>query len=109
MREATILIPTTNQEGEPTCPALLFNIEEEILCNFGGFTKQKVEGSWKDSSTGKIYPGNIIQYTIACKYGTLQAKNRTHFLLDALQTLVKHEYKQRTVYLRYPDGEVAIK
>lgn len=92
VREARLIIPanTSVQNSE---------FERDLIHDFGGFTSFEVYGGWFGNSGPEYEYGTA--YDIA-----VPDNAETYDKLEALTKNVKRRFKQDSVYLRFPNGEV---
>lgn len=98
MREASILLPTRNNDGMAVISAHAI-VANALLDNFGGFTEESVRGQWLDN--GRVYSDESIRYTVAA---TDTPDNRAKLEATARQACADAE--QICLYVRGFDGIV---
>jgi hypothetical protein len=64
MRMATLIMPLFDNDGH-AIPQVHDAIADKLLNTFGGYSKVKIEGSWRDPQTGRIFSDRNVEYRIA--------------------------------------------
>lgn len=100
MREARIICPLYDNEGASLADTHT-ELEGKLIEHFGGCTK--VRGTGFDMSRGEVVIESVFVYDVAM---TMGLENRS--ILAGLAEWLLFAADQRSVYLRYPDGEVII-
>jgi hypothetical protein len=68
LTEAKIILPLLSNSGKAFPIATLTDIHTQILSTFGGFTRTKAEGAWRDPKTGQVYSEDVNVYTVSADW-----------------------------------------
>ena len=99
MKEACVIIPKTNNDGQ--CLEWLRDKTVKHFCQyFGGATVIETQGYWLNDS-GELFADAGWQIVTACKD---DRRARWHIRYVARDVLIAG--KQQAVYMRYASGEV---
>lgn len=98
MREASIILPATNNDGYEI-PYAHSALAHALLDLFGGFTEEPVRGQWLDN--GRVYSDESIRYTVAA---TDTPDNRAK--LEECARVTCADAEQICIYTRGFDGIV---
>lgn len=100
MKEALIICPKTDNEGNSTADVFAAAVQELIL-SFDGVTVSDAEGHWRNSA-GRTYHERVWQLHVACD----ETAPWTNSELRDVASHILHDAKQQSVYLRLPSGDV---
>lgn len=98
MKEARLILPLCDNEGAPL-RELHARLRENLSKRFYGVTETQGHGCW--IGDGRSYDEAVVIYEVAAPGGA--ADNR--YLRELAQFLAV-EGKQKSIYVRYPNGEV---
>lgn len=99
MREARLILPNADNDGQPLSFAHDW-LKGELIGAFGGYTATPSQGGWR-SPNGTIYEEPGTAYDIACDDGC-------DAYLRGLAQRIGRLARQQAVYLRQPNGVVEI-
>lgn len=100
LREARIVMPRAVPQG---------SLGSNLIASFGGYTRTDGSGFWRDPEDGAVVREPVYVYDIAVEVpiGLSNAMKMDKLLKDIAMEAGRIA-KQKTVYLRYPGGEVSI-
>jgi hypothetical protein len=100
--EYMLLVPVNDNEGQPIAEHVRAALDMYILESFGGLTiGAPVQGYWLDD-TGNTHMDDMLPYYIAVPTNTPFAA------LEELANWIGIATRQMAVYMRQPNGTVAI-
>lgn len=93
MIQTVILIPLTDNDGEPFPSSIWHQLQESLLTLAGGYSEEgPVSGAWRDQN-GRVYRDKSLRYTVSLNSWTQFPEWLR--LVDDLRKL----YRQEALYI----------
>ena len=105
IREARIILYSIDWRGMPVDHTVQPWLESELLALCGGFTRTNGEGAWRDEK-GRTHWEQVGVYDLAMPDSGSQGYARPDpvVVLQTIAVELKRRARQKSVYLRHPDG-----
>lgn len=103
MKVLNLILPKKNNQGREFDYCLIQSIEHEIIKIAGGYSKNDIQGAWKDQETNKVYLDNNTSYEIIVEsdkqsHDILTLASDLKTILDQESILVK-SYSQDVMFI----------